>query len=447
MFQARNLSQLSSVYSTAPRSLLVILFLGLTLVALEPQLWSHQALAYRFVAMGDSRSDALNPLINKDVLGSANRSVSALNPAPDFLIFFGDNSVMGDFDSKGTNNFTYQDWYNFMRMPPTGLPAQLPIYLVVGNHELYQFSLGNEVQSYTAQTGYQAFTNFNELLSPDTFMPNIKSLPGYNNLAYSFTSADKKSEFVVLDGFYVPSDKNTPYVDAGNLDANQLQYLNDTLANSQATTKFVITHNPAFTPTNENYATAVDQSMGMFWQIVDNNDVSAVLNGHVHMYSRVMVDSSFTSGPSNPNPGLYFRNSIPQIIAGSVGAPLIGSATNEPAEIFAPASWNWKNQYNYSVVDVDNSGTGKITVSSYCSDGSSPWSLCDSYTSKSGAAGGLIDTNAAALAKELQFIPGATASQARTTATEPAKGSSTGLLFDPSLPAANGLALIQESGG
>lgn len=434
-------------YSAAPRSLLAILFLGLTLVALEPQLGSSQALAYRFVAMGDSRSDSLNPLINKDVLGSANVSVSALNPAPDFLIFFGDNSVLGDIDINGKDNFTYQDWYNFMRTPPTGLPATLPMYLVAGNHEFYQLSLGNQVQSYTAQTGYQAFANFNEMLSPDTFMPNIKSLPGYNNLAYSFTSQDKKSEFVVLDGFYVPSAMNTPYVDAGNIDANQLQFLNDTLATSQATTKFVITHNPAFTPTNVNYDTAVDQSMGMFWQIVDNNDVSAVLNGHVHGYSRVMVDSSFTSGASNPNPGLSFRNSIPQIIAGTVGAPLIGSVTNEPSEIYVPASWNWKNLYNYSVVDVDNSGSGKITVNSYCSDGTNPWSLCDSYTSKSTPAGGLIAADAAALAKDLQFIPGATVSQARTTAVDPAKSSANGLLFNPSLPAANGLSLLQESGG
>jgi hypothetical protein len=447
MSQARLLSHRWPFYSAAVRSLLVILFWGLTLVALEPQFGQNQALAYRFVVMGDSRSNDLDTFINKPVLGSANQSISTLDPAPDFLIFLGDNSVLGDVDLKGKDNFTYQDWYNFMRMPPTGLPATLPMYLVIGNHELYQLSLGNEVQSYTAQTGYQAFANFNELLSPDTFMPNVKSLPGYDNLAYSFTSADKKSLFVVLDGFYVPSAKDMPYVDAGPIDNTQLQYLNDTLATSQATTKFVITHNPVFTPNEPTYATARDQSLGLLWQIVDNNDVAAVMNGHVHGYSRVMVDSSFTSGPSNPNPGLFFRNSIPQVIAGTVGAPLTGTVSNEPSTIYAPASWNWRNAFNYSVVDVDNSGSGKVSINSYCSDGSSPWTLCDSYTSKSGATGSLIDVNAAALAKELQFIPGATASQARTTAVEPAKGPATGLLFDPSLPAANGLMLIQESGG
>lgn len=115
-----------------------------------------------------------------------------------------------------------------------------------------------------------------------------------------------------------------------------------------------------------------------------------------------------------------------------MGAPLTGTVTNEPSTIYAPASWNWKNHYNYSVVDVDNSGSGKITVDSYCSDGNSPWTLCDSYTSKPTSAGGLLDTGAPTLAKEERFIPGATTSKAQTNPTEPAKASPTGLLFDPS---------------
>lgn len=367
--------------------------------------FANQAFAYRFVAMGDSRGNDANNFVDKEVLGYANQSVASLDPAPNFLIFFGDNSILGDLDVNGQHTFTYQDWYNFMRTPPTGLPAQLPMYLVVGNHELYQASLGDEVMSYVSQTGYQNFVATNRLIAPNALMPGTKNLPGYDNLSYSFTTPDQKSLFVVLDGFYVPSSKNTPYVDAGVLDDTQLKYLNDTLATSQATTKFVITHNPAFTPTNQNYATAVDESMGQFWQIVDNNDVSAVLNGHVHMFSRVMVDSSFTSGISNPNPGLNFQHSIPQIIAGSVGAPLIGSVSNEPSTIYTPASWNWKNLYNYSVVDVDNSSpAGKVTVNSYCSDGTSPWTLCDTYTSDVPNSVNVVDAFAAS-AKNKQSAP------------------------------------------
>jgi hypothetical protein len=398
--------------------------------------------------MGDSRGNDLSNFVDKAVLGSANQSVSALNPPADFVIFFGDNSIMGDDDRNGTNNFTYQDWYNFMRTPPTGLPVQTPLYLVVGNHELYQLSLGNEVQSYTSQTGYQVFMAENEMLSPGTLNPNITNMPGHENLDYSFTSPDQTSLFVVLDGFYVPSSQNIPYVDAGNLDESQLMFLNNTLATSQASNKFVITHNPAFTPTNENYDTAVDPSMAQFWQILDNNDVTAALAGHVHGYSRVMVDSSFTSGNPNPNPGLYFNNTIPQIIAGSVGAPLIGTVTNEPSTIYVPASWNWKNLYNYSVVDVDTSdfGTSTVTVNSYGSDGTSPWTLCDSFTETTSPEGSRVFTYpASSSANGLQLLQNNGTSQSSLNAAASAVA---GGIFDtlPASSATKGSQLLQYSG-
>jgi len=379
---------------------------------------------YRFVAMGDSRGNDLSNFIDKPVLESANQSVAALNPAPSFVIFFGDNSIMGDNDFSGTNNFTYQDFYNFMRAPGTGLPAQLPFYQVVGNHELYQATLGDKFQSYTSQTGYQDFAKQTEALSPNTYNPNITSMPGHDNLDYSFASPDGQSLFVVMDGFYVPSSQNIPYFDSGNLNDDQLKYLNDTLSSSTAKTKFVISHNPAFDPTSQTYDTAVSPSMGQFWQIVDNNDVTAVLNGHVHMYSRTMVGPDFTSGGIlDPNPGLHFTNTIPQIIAGSVGAPLIGTATNEPGNIYAPASWNWKDLYNYAVVDVHNSilGPSTVAVNSYASDGTGPWILCDSFTA----------TN-----NNLASTPASTSVPTGDTLT-----------FLPSSSTANALQLLQSSGG
>ncbi len=364
---------------------------------------------FRFVVMGDSRSNDLSSYINTAVLGSANQSISALNPSADFVIFLGDDSVLGDADFNGANNFTYQDWYNFMRTPPTGLPAQTPIYLVIGNHELYQASLGDTVSSYTSQTGYQTFMAQNTMLSPTTFMPKTTSHPGYENLDYSFTSSDGQSLFVVLDGFYVPSSPSAPYSDPGSLDYNQLTYLNNTLSSSTATTKFVITHNPTFSPNYENYDTAVSASMGQYWQILDNNNVAAAFSGHDHLYSRVMVDSSFTSGSSDPNPGLYFKNTIPQIIAGSVGAPLTGTVTNEASTIYAPASWNVKNLYNYSVVDVHNSdtdsGVSTVTVNTYTSDGISPWTLSDSFTEINSPTDGRVFTvPSSSRATDLQLL-------------------------------------------
>lgn len=408
---------------------------------------------FRFVVMGDSRSNDLSSYINTAVLGSANQSISALNPLPDFVIFLGDDSVLGDADFNGTNSFTYQDWYNFMRTPPTGLPAQTPIYLVIGNHELYQASLGDTVSSYTSQTGYQTFMAQNTMFSPTTFMPNTTSHPGYENLDYSFTSSDGQSLFVVLDGFYVPSSPSAPYSDPGSLDYNQLTYLNNTLSSSTAATKFVITHNPTFSPNYENYDTAVSSSMGQYWQILDNNNVAAAFSGHDHLYSRVMVDSSFTSGTSDPNPGLNFKNTIPQIIAGSVGAPLTGTVTNEASTIYAPASWNVKNLYNYSVVDVHNSdtdsGASTVTVNTYVSDGNSPWTLGDSFTETNSPTGGRVFTiPSSSNANGLQLLQNSGASQSNLYDSHISSSSVTNSLFDAftSYSTANGMQLSQYSG-
>ena len=406
---------------------------------------------FRFVVMGDSRSNDLSYYINTAVLGSANQSISALNPPADFVIFLGDNSVLGDADFNGTNSFTYQDWYNFMRTPPTGLPVQTPLYLVIGNHELYQASLGDTVSSYTSQTGYQTFMAQNTMFSPTTFMPNTTSHPGYENLDYSFTSSDGQALFVVLDGFYVSSSPSAPYSDPGSLDYNQLTYLNDTLSSSTAKTKFVITHNPTFSPNYENYDTAVSSSMGQYWQILDNNNVAAAFSGHDHLYSRVMVDSSFTSGSSDPNPGLNFKNTIPQIIAGSVGAPLTGTVVNEASTIYAPASWNVINLYNYSVVDVhtldDDSGVSTVTVNTYTSDGTSPWTLSDSFTEiNSPTNGRVFSTPSSSSGTGLQVLQDKGTGQSGLDGASMSSSSVAGGLFDAFSSTAKGVQLAQYSG-
>ena len=91
-----------------------------------------------------------------------------------------------------------------------------------------------------------------------------------------------------------------------------------------------------------------------------------------------MIDSNFNAS----NPTNNFTKSIPQIVAGTCGAPIAGTA-DEPAMPDGPPNWNEQKKFNYAVVDVDNSGlVGKISVHSYCSsNGSDPWSLCDTYTS------------------------------------------------------------------
>lgn len=339
---------------------------------------SPPAFALRFVSMGDSRGCALDSLINETELAQINKRIAALTPAADLLVFSGDCSYRGDTSvTSGQHNYTYQAWLDFMRQD---LPAVLPLYLVLGNHEMYDEHIGSSYLACSCQQAYQSFVTTNV---SDTFMSGITSLSGYENLAYSFTAAEGQVLFVVLDGFFVPEASCPSVLESkygDSLDAAQLEFLRQTLAASQAKAKFVFVHNPAFAPTNAQYTQCSKESMCQFWQIVNDNGATAVFNGHVHLYSRVFVDGSFT------NTGFAFTRSVPQVIAGTCGAPITNytpgcDTSDEPSEIYAPASWHVQSLYNYSVVDVDLSGNAaRMTVHSYCGDLNGVWSLCDQFT-------------------------------------------------------------------
>jgi len=346
--------------------------LGVLLLALIPA----QASALRFVTMGDSRGYTVDAPLNTAVLAQVNQRVKALNPAPEFLVFLGDLSYRANIPVDGHNHYTYTDWLDFMRAPSTGLPASLPLYMVIGNHELYDEALAPHAEASITLACQEAYQSFIQTNTSATFMPNITSLnDSYKYLAYSFTSADGKSLFVVLDGFYIATGPTQPYDGAGSLDQAQRDYLQTTLSQSSARNKFVFVHNPAFGPATQPATACVASSMCEFWKIVNDNKATAVLNGHDHLFSRVLVNSAFNAD----NPGYNFTKSIPQVIAGTCGAPISGTY-DEPGKPPLAPSWNAKLQFNYSVVDVDDSGpNGKVTVSSYCGDGSGSWSLCDRY--------------------------------------------------------------------
>ncbi|MCP6768629.1 metallophosphoesterase, partial [Klebsiella pneumoniae] len=92
--------------------------------------------------------------LNTAVLAQVNQRVKALSPAPEFLVFLGDMSYRANIPVNNQDHYTYQDWLTFMRDPQTGLPATLPMYLVIGNHELHAVEPANEptVLTCTCQT-------------------------------------------------------------------------------------------------------------------------------------------------------------------------------------------------------------------------------------------------------------------------------------------------------
>ncbi|MBF0514622.1 MAG: metallophosphoesterase [Desulfovibrionaceae bacterium] len=352
--------------------------------------------SFSFAVAGDSRSNVPPPAdpVNTQVLNEVTASIDKLSP--DLMLFLGDMSVAGNIPVGGTNSttgtyivggtdhYTYNDWLATMRNPATGLSPSVPLYLAIGNHELYDAGYGGtsgdpaQYLNYSAQTAYQGFIESNKSLNPATFMPNISSLDngGYKDLSYSFTSPDKRSLFVVLDGFY--NDGTSPHLGEGEgngwFDQTQLAYLDYALQTNNATTKFVFMHNPPFIPGDDgqpNPNISQGPSQTELWNIIDADHVDAVFTGHQHLYARTVVDPSFNA----INPGLTAANSIPLVIAGSSGAPLV-TTSNTPSLANVPPNWCVNSNYDYSLVNVDNN-TGKVEIDSYCDNGTGAFSLSD----------------------------------------------------------------------
>lgn len=215
---------------------------------------------FSFVVLGDNRSgdDTYRKIV-----------AMAMERKPDFIV------NTGDMISKPGNR---KDWANFWALSK---PITVPYFLTVGNHD----------------------ANPRVPFSVKTFKEQV-DLPG-NELYYSFVAGN--SLFVVLDSYFDDQEKK--------IIGDQFTWLEQVLAKSTQTHKFVFLHHPMYTDLGkghhahdslDRYPESRDRLEALFAKY----KIDAVFAGHEHYYQRRMVDG------------------IVHIITGGGGAPVYDTEEN-----------------------------------------------------------------------------------------------------------------------
>jgi len=311
----------------------------------------------RFVFMADCRGKSTTNQVNYPALNAIISQVGALSPKPAFVMFGGDMSYSGYINSA----YTFQAWKDLFA-PLTG--NGIPLYTVLGNHELYLsssdsgFHLGNQ----------QEFQQ--------VFLENPSNGPnGYKQLTYSFTSPGGNSFFAVLDAYYLThSFKDS--TEGGNIDSTQMSWLKAQVAQTKATHKFLFIHSPYYYVTfDPEEPSAANKSYTELWSFLDANKFDLYACGHSHLYSRKTIDSSVLPNPQTTPPTPYWQNNVVQLLNGTSGTKP-ETALIDPA---IRASWNVHNDtltYYFSVVDISGS---TVTVNSYRGN-TGAYSVFDTFT-------------------------------------------------------------------
>jgi hypothetical protein len=299
----------------------------------------------RFVFMADSRGDYGTPIINTAVLDAINTKILALSPRPSFLVYGGDQAYRGCIDG----DYTFEAFKTAMKRLTD---AGITLYTAMGNHELYV----------KGATDDQGFKLANQIAFQAAFASNPNNGPlGYENLVYSFESPEHDAFFAVLDPYFLTADVTSPNLD-GTIDANQLTWLTNKLAQTKATHKFVFSHAPYY------YIYKLStggMSYTDLWYLLDQNRVDIFFCGHTHLFSRKNIDSSIAPDPQL-TPPVTWNSNVFQVITGTCGVQADGST---PAR--DPALWHVSNAadtYYFSVVDINGPNVKVTTYSGNTGD-------------------------------------------------------------------------------
>jgi hypothetical protein len=112
---------------------------------------------------------------------------------------------------------------------------------------------------------------------------------GFKDLTYSFNYGD--GHFVILD-----SEKPQEHL----INKVQRDWLDKDLDNTNKKYTFVFYHEPAFCVSRDADGLQVNSAeRDAFWKIIDKHNVTAVFNGHEHLYARKKIDSSVFSVEKN----------------------------------------------------------------------------------------------------------------------------------------------------
>lgn len=276
---------------------------------------THNNRFFRFIVFGDSRD--IYKGINKTIFEKILQNINRLEVQPKFFLFSGDMANEHSTSYKA-NKAVLEEWKQIVE-------KYYPI-------EMFLNCIGNHERSEEA---------FNDVFN---YLPN-EQLPGYGRTVY-YIDYDN-SRFIILNSNrenknyyqYNPEEgsiKNSGYF----IDDNQKKFLENKLKNSYKKYNFIIYHAPAF-PASHHFGTSLDQDpieRYLFWRILDKYNVTAVFNGHEHIYSRKVINCAFNT---------TFKNNILQIISGGAGANIYGYVTDTRNNLAGPVGI-----YHYVVIDV-----------------------------------------------------------------------------------------------
>jgi 3',5'-cyclic AMP phosphodiesterase CpdA len=234
----------------------------------------------------------------------------------------------------------------------------------MGNHELY-------VKGVTDDEGFKLA---NQIAFQAVFVSNPNNgPPGYEHLVYSFESPEHDAFFAVLDPYFLTGDVSTPNLD-GTIDAPQLSWLADQLAQTKATHKFVFSHAPYY------YIYTLStggMSYTNLWHLMDQNRVDIFFCGHTHLFSRKNIDSTIAPDPQL-TPSVTWKSNVFQVITGTCGAEVNGGTP-----LRDPTLWHVSNTadtYYFSVVDINGSNFKVTTYSGNTDD----YSVLDTFSVNKG---------------------------------------------------------------
>ena len=311
----------------------------------------------RFVFLADSRGDSLGYTIDTTSLNPIIRRIDTLKPQPSFMVFGGDMCYRGYMKKK----YTFQEFKDlFANLTKKGIP----LYTVMGNHELY-----HEHASY----GYFLV---NQQQFQTTFSENPTNGPsGYEHLAYSFTDPGTNSFFAVMDCYYVTQDTQKINM-GGHIEPAQMTWLKTQIAQTSALHKFLFIHVPYYYVDNDSTeASEADTTLTTLWSFIDANKFDIYACGHSHLYARRTIDPSLAPKPQPTTPVPAWKNNVVQLLNGTCGAGSGGGYIDPMVRI----EWNVHNDhktYYFSVVDING---GTVTVKSY-GGYTGAYSLIDTFT-------------------------------------------------------------------
>jgi len=219
--------------------------------------------AFSFAVFGDTQSFRYK----KSALRKSVRSLKKSSSKIDFLV------AMGDQCSGRRCEENLPKWKKIVSS------LGIPIYPVMGNHDLVSLSFWNSL-----------------------FTPPQNGPEEFRGICYSFDH--ENSHFVILSSSYP-----TWHV----INSIQRAWLEEDLSANTKENVFVFFHAPAF-PVGRKIGNSLDsnpEERNALWEILDRHNVAVVFSGHEHLFARRLIDSAVSSDT---------QNKIYQIILGNTDA-------------------------------------------------------------------------------------------------------------------------------